>query len=162
MTRVVLFIIAFILWILLTWPVDVQDTVLGVVCALLVAFVMRELTTEKHERLINPARYFWMIVYFVVFVFYVIKANVDVAYRVLHPAMPIHPGIVKVKSTLRSATARTMLGNSITLTPGTMTVDILDDGTIYVHWINVKAQDVEEATKEIIGRFEWLLKRVFE
>ncbi|HHF98461.1 MAG TPA: hypothetical protein ENL39_03120, partial [Candidatus Aerophobetes bacterium] len=56
---------------------------------------------------------------------------------------------------------RVALANSITLTPGTLTVDLTDDGYLYVHWINVKAVDVEEATKRIVKRFEPILKEVF-
>ncbi len=162
MKRVVLFIWAFVLWVLLTWPVDRQSCAVGLVVSLVVALVMREMTTERFGRWLNPVRWFWAFLYFFVFTYYVIKANFDVAYRVLHPSMPIHPGIVKVKSKLQSASARTALANSITLTPGTMTIDFTDDGTYYVHWINVKSQDIEEATEQIIGRFEWFIRRIVE
>ena len=96
------------------------------------------------------------------FFWYVVLANLDVVYRVIHPEMPIHPGIVKIKTNLKSAAGRTMLANSITLTPGTLTVDITDDGYLYIHWINVKTDDVEEASKRIAGRFEKVLRRMFE
>jgi len=98
----------------------------------------------------------------VVLAYYIIKANFDVAYRVLHPAMPIHPGIVKVKTSLTSLAAITVLSNSITLTPGTLTVNALENGVLYVHWINVKSTDIDEATKQIVSHFEWFLKRIFE
>jgi multicomponent Na+:H+ antiporter subunit E len=84
-----------------------------------------------------------------------------VAYRVLHPKLPIEPGIVKVKTSLSTLTGRVALANSITLTPGTLTVDLTDDGYLYVHWINVRAVDVEEATRKIVKRFEPILKEVF-
>ena len=93
---------------------------------------------------------------------YVIKANVEVAYRVLHPAMPIRPGIVKVKTRLQTPSSRTALCNSITLTPGTLAVDIHQDGTMMVHWIYVRSTDPEEAARQIIGRFEWFIERIFE
>ena len=92
-----------------------------------------------------------------------LKANIDVAYRVIHPSSPIKPGIVKVKSSLTSDTALTFLANSITLTPGTLTVDIdKNQGFLYVHWINVWTEDMEEATKKIVYRFEKVLKKIFE
>ena len=90
------------------------------------------------------------------------KANLDVVYRALHPAMPIKPGIVKIKTSLKTDSGITALANSITLTPGTLTVDLTDDGFLYVHWINVKSTDVEQATRLIAQRFEWFLKRIFE
>jgi multicomponent Na+:H+ antiporter subunit E len=91
------------------------------------------------------------------------KANLDVAYRVLHPRLPIHPGIVKVRTKLTTDTALTFLANSITLTPGTMSVDIdKDNGILYIHWIDVKTKDVESATRIIVDRFEKVLKKIFD
>ena len=56
-----------------------------------------------------------------------------------------------------------MLTNSITLTPGTLTIDVNEEKKeIYVHWIDVKATDMESCTKEIGARFEPTLKEVFE
>ena len=90
-----------------------------------------------------------------------VRSNLDVAYRVLHPDMPIRPGIVKVRTTLKSEIAKTFLANSITLTPGTLSVDI-DGQDLYVHWINVRGEDPEEHTAEIVKPFEGLLRRIFE
>ena len=53
-----------------------------------------------------------------------------------------------------------ILANSITLTPGTFALDIIDD-TLLIHWINVKTEDVKEATKMIGERFEKYLKVIF-
>jgi multicomponent Na+:H+ antiporter subunit E len=89
------------------------------------------------------------------------KANFDVAYRVLHPKMPISPGIVKVKTKLKSEIGIAFLANSITLTPGTFTVD-LKGQHLYIHCINVKHMDVEEASKDILERFEKLLIKIFD
>lgn len=166
MKRLALFVLAFVLWILLTWPADgcfsQNEIFAGLAVSLLVALIMREASYTGYGRWLNPVRYFWAVIYMVVFFYYVMKANFDVAYRVLHPAMPIEPGIVKVRTTLRSPEARTALANSITLTPGTLTVDITDDGFLYIHWINVRAKDVESATERIIGRFEWFLRRILD
>ena len=165
----VLFAFAFVFWILLVWPVAPSDGRLlwgdisaGLIVAGLVALVARQIVTERFGRLIDPVRYFWAAVYLFVFGYYVIKANFDVAYRVLHPAMPIRPGIVRATSKLRSASARTALANSITLTPGTLTVDIAEDGTFYVHWINVLTLEEEETAKRILGRFEWFIQKILE
>ncbi len=83
------------------------------------------------------------------------------AYRVLHPAMPIKPGIVRVKSSLKSEFAKMLLANSITMTPGTITVDIIDDD-FYIHWIYVSTDDPAVYTKKIIGKFEKYIKRFAE
>lgn len=169
MKRLVLFVLSFVLWVLLVWPVDPAtgqirqaDILAGVAVALVVALVMREISVREYGRWINPVRYFWGVIYLFVLAYDIIKANVDVAYRVLHPAMPIEPGIVKVKTKLRSPEARTALANSITLTPGTLTVDVTDDGYLYVHWINVWTRDPDEAARRIVGRFEWFLARILD
>ena len=70
---------------------------------------------------------------------------------------------MKIRTSLKSDTGLTFLANSITLTPGTMTVDIdRDRGILYIHWINVRHMDIERATQDIAGKFEPILRRVFE
>jgi multicomponent Na+:H+ antiporter subunit E len=167
MRRVIYFIVAFAVWIIGTWPfvegqIDWQVVIAGVIAALLVAILFHEILPKEHYVFISPARVFWAIVYVPVFFYYVIKANLDVVYRVLHPQMPIRPGIVKIKTELKTESGITALANSITLTPGTLTVDLTDDGYMYVHWINVKSDDVEQASKQIAGKFEWFLRKIFE
>lgn len=167
--RLVLFAFVFAFWLLIVWPVAPSDGRLlwgdiaaGLVVAAFVALVSREIVTQRFARLLEPQRYFWAAVYVFVFVYYVIKANLDVAYRVLHPAMPIRPGIVRAVSKLRTASARTALANCVTLTPGTLTIDITEEGTFYVHWINVLTEEQEESARQILGRFEWFIQRILE
>ncbi len=105
----------------------------------------------------------WFIYYVLVFIWECLKANIDGAYRVAHPDLPINPGIVKIKTGLTSNIGLTFLANSLTLTPGTMTVDIdREKGILYVHWIDVKSQDVSKATELIAHKFERILKRIFK
>jgi multicomponent Na+:H+ antiporter subunit E len=167
MRRLIYFILALIIWILGTWPfvdgkIDLQVMTAGVIAALIVAFLFHEMLPKEHRVFISPARIFWALVYMPVFFYYVIKANLDVVYRALHPEMPIKPGIVKIKTSLKTESGITALANSITLTPGTLTVDLTDDGHLYIHWINVKSDDIEEATKFIAQKFEWFLTKIFE
>lgn len=111
----------------------------------------------------HASRYLWFLYYVPLFIWECVKANIDGAYRTAHPDLPIHPGIVKVKTTLKSDAALTFLANTLTLKPGTMTVDIdKEDGFLYVHWSEVKSQDVEKATELIVSKFERILKRIFE
>ena len=112
----------------------------------------------------HPHRYaVFFFQYLPVFLWEVLKANIDVAYRVIHPRLPIRPGIVKVKTSLKTDTGLTFLANSITLTPGTMTVDVdRSSGVLYIHWIDVGARDVTAATQQIVERFEKILSKIFE
>ena len=166
--RLVLFLVVFAFWMILAWPVAedgrllIPDVVMGLVVAAIVALVMRAIFRQNFVRLINPRCWFWSIVYLFVFTWYVLKGGMDVVYRVLHPNMPIHPGIVRVSSNLQTDTGRIVLANSITLTPGTLTVDVTADGVFYVHWLNVLSEDDEEAAEHILRRFEWFIKRIFE
>ena len=167
MRRLIYFVLAFIVWVLLTWPfangkIDFQVVIAGVIAAFLIAVLFHEILPKEHLVFISPVRVFWGLVYVPVFFYYIMKANLDVVYRALHPKMPIKPGIVKIKTNLKTESGITALANSITLTPGTLTVDLTDDGFLYVHWINVKSDDIEQATKLIARRFEWFLKRIFE
>lgn len=167
MRRCIYFCVALVIWLLITWPVyegklDLQVATAGVCAAFAVSILFHEILPREHFVFINPVRIFWFLVYVPVFFFYVIKANLDVVYRALHPQMPIRPGIVEVRTSLKTASGITALANSITLTPGTLTVDLTDDGKLYVHWIYVRAEEPEAATEHIARRFEWFLKRVFE
>ena len=162
-SRLILFVSGFIVWLLLTWPPKFQEVIAGVFAAGLVSFLTGTLFVKRPHLFRHLRRYLWFLYYFVFFVWECFKANIDVAYRVLHPRRPLKPGIVKVHTKFKSDTALTFLANSITLTPGTLTVDIdPEQKVLYVHWIDVKTQDSQEATKRIVERFEKILEKVFE
>ena len=167
MHRLILFVFLALFWVLLTWtntlgPDYVQDIGVGLIAAVLVAWTMGETQSNKIRRWLNPVRYFWAIVYLFVLAAYIVKANFEVASSVVDPRMPISPGIVKVKTALCDPAARTVLGNSITLCPGTLTLDIWENGTMMIHCIHVPSEDEEEASRLIIGRFEWFIAKIFE
>ncbi len=162
-SKIVLFILAYIIWIFLNWIPDWQHLLIGVFVSAFVTFLIGDLFPKRFELLFDIRRYLWALYYIPVFLWECIKANLDVAYRVIHPDLPIRPGIVKIKTQLKSDIALTFLANSITLTPGTMCVDIdRVKGILYIHWINVKDEDLEITTKIIVGKFEKILKGIFE
>ena len=163
-SRIVLFILAFLVWLLLTWPPNWQEAAAGVFIAAFVAFMTGDLFVKRPHVLKHPLRYWYFIVYYLpLFLWECFKANIDVAYRVLHPRLPIRPGIVKVKTKLKTDVGLTFLANSITLTPGTMSVDIdKDRGILYIHCINVRETDTDKATEIIVKPFENILMKIFE
>jgi multicomponent Na+:H+ antiporter subunit E len=161
MRYLALFILTFLFWLLLTFDLSVTNIIVGASAALITSLIFARYFYTRLYKFLQPQRYFWFLIYLVILIWECIKANFDVAYRVLHPAMPIKPGIVKVKLDLQSGFARAMLANSITMTPGTITVDIIDD-YIYVHWIYVSSEDPEEYSRKITGRFEKYIKKTFE
>jgi multicomponent Na+:H+ antiporter subunit E len=89
-----------------------------------------------------------------------IKSNLDVARRIISPKLPINPGIVKVKTKLKSPLGRAILANSITLTPGTLTVEMRDQ-YFYIHWIDVSVSDINASTEAIVSKFEKYLEVIF-
>ena len=148
---------------MLNWLPDWQHLVIGLFVAALVAVLTGDMFVKRPHHFKHIKRYLWFMYYMPIFLWEIFKANIDVAFRVSHPDIPIHPGIVKVKTSLRSETGLTFLANSITLTPGTLSVDIdRDKGYLYVHWIEVKDKDVDRTTAIIVERFERILRRIFE
>lgn len=162
-SRAILFFLALLVWMGLTWPPDLQHLSVGIFVALFVAFMTGDLFVKRPYMFKRIRKYIWFLYYIPIFLWECFKANIDVALRVSHPDVPIHPGIVKVKTNLRSDTGLTFLANSITLTPGTLSVDVdREGGFLYVHWIDVKDEKVEAATKLVAQRFEKILREIFE
>jgi len=89
-----------------------------------------------------------------------IKSNIRLATVVLDPALPINPGIVKVRTKLKRPMARLLLANSITLTPGTLTLE-LEGEWLYIHWVTVDSTDIEAATESIVAGFERYLEVMY-
>jgi len=159
--RAYLFVICLLVWLGLTSSLQLQEVLVGAgICVVLSLWL-----DEQYSRLGLPPlglkRLFFLLAYLVVLAFEILRANFDVAYRVIHPAMPIRPGVVVIRTGLTSDIARMILANSITLTPGTFTLDVVGD-RLLIHWINVRTEDVEEASRLIGERFEKYLRVIFE
>ncbi len=155
-----LFFILLIIWLALTSSFHWQELSAGLLVSLVLSIVLNRSYQELGLPPLSIKRMAFSLIYIVVLFKEIIRANVDVAYRVIHPKMPIKPGIVVIKTALRQDIAKMILANSITLTPGTFTLDILGD-TLLIHWINVQSEETEEATKIIGERFEKYLKVIF-
>lgn len=128
-----------VFWLLLSWRTDPVFLVMGVVFAAVVTAVTRNLTvTILHADRPSPPlrRAPVLVVRYVIYAMWLISrivvSSVQLAWMVLHPKMPIDPVEMTFTTQLRSPLARTFLTNSITLVPGTMTVDI-DGDKITVH-----------------------------
>ena len=155
-----LFGVTFVLWLALNSKFDLSELIAGGVVCLIVSFFGARIYARLGLPPIGIKRILYLLVYVIVLFWEVVTANLDVAYRVLHPRMPIRPGIVVIKTSLKSDIARLILANSITLTPGTFTLDLIGD-KLLVHWINVKSEDIDEATRMIGRRFEKYLRVIF-
>lgn len=155
-----LFFILLIIWLALTSSFHWQELSVGILLSLVLSLILNKNYFGLGLPPFGIKRVVFSVVYIVVLLKEVIKANLDVAYRVIHPKLPIKPGIVVIKTTLQQDIAKMILANSITLTPGTFTLDILGD-TLLIHWINVQSENEDEATKIIGEKFEKYLKVIF-
>ena len=162
------FIVTFAIWILLSISkqtyyniFDAQAIIAGVIAAALCTYFFSSMYPQNTIQIFNPRRIFWFVMYLPAFIWACFLSNLDVAYRVLNVNMPIRPGIVKVKTKIKSEMGKAFLANSITLTPGTMTVDIVGD-TLYIHWINVVTDDPSRHTEIIVSQFEKYIERIFD
>jgi multicomponent Na+:H+ antiporter subunit E len=144
----------YVLWTGSTRPSDLA--IIGA-AALVVSFIF---VRGNRAPRVTPKRVAYMIAYIFYLAGAIVRSNLDVARRVVRRRIPIKPGIVEVKTKLASPTGRTVLANSITLTPGTLSVDIRGD-RLYIHWIDVADEDIDRATRDIVAGFERYLEVIF-
>jgi multicomponent Na+:H+ antiporter subunit E len=91
MRYITLFIILFLFWLLITFELTPANLIVGGVAALIATLFFGRYFVENVRKFFQPVRYFWLIIYLFIFIWECLKANFDVAYRVIHPAMPIKP-----------------------------------------------------------------------
>src|SRR6056297_1946432 len=157
---IVAFLIGLIFWILLNNTLDPLILALGAGLSMILSLIFCSRCDVFSELKLTPQALLYTGIYLGVFFVELIKSNLDVARRVMTPSLPINPGIVEVKTRLKSRMGRMILANSITLTPGTLAIDILED-TLYIHWIDVKSEDINEATEQIVRKFEKYLEKIY-
>ena len=161
LTRFIIsWIFLMLVWIAFTSTFAGQELMIGALTSGLIALLSVPLFTCCDLSIFNPVKIGYMIWYIIVFLIALVQSNFDVARRVLTPSLPINPGIVKFKTKLKTNYSKMVLANSITLTPGTLTIDVIGD-TFYIHWIDVQTTDPEKAFTEIAESFEKILLKIF-
>ena len=160
------FCLCYLIWVLLTWRFTAQELIAGAFVSAAVAFTTSSFFIhESAFWLLRPQRFLALAAYFPVFLSELVKANLDVAGRCFGGCRDVNPGIIKVPVGLKSDYGQAMLANSITLTPGTITLDIAEQAGqtwYYIHWIDVKEMDREKAGERIKGRLEKGIGRIWE
>ncbi len=134
---VLTFFFLFAFWILLSARFDAFHLTLGIICSILVAYLSHDLlffNIRLGDFRIEARRFFAAAPWFLSQIF---RANLHVAYLALSPKMPIDPQILRFRTKLESDISWVALANSITLTPGTITVDIRE-GEFFVHALDKK------------------------
>lgn len=147
-------------WILFSWSLDLVSLIGGVVASVLVAIFTYHIFIDESEagRRANLPRLDLLLVYAALLVFSMYVSSFKVAWQILRGR--INPGVVHFRTRVRSDLARVVLASSITLTPGTITLN-LDDDHLIVHWLSVKTTHSRFAGQLIKGRFESLLRRIW-
>ncbi len=127
----------------------VEGLFFGIIAAIITRAIIRPDVVEAFPRVLRRLPAFLRYLGF--FIFSVLEGNLDVTYRALHPRSQVHPGILAVDVKGRSELEVTMIANTITLTPGTLTMDVnMEMGLMFVHTINaLDMERVREGLKEV-------------
>jgi len=142
------FILLFLVWIGLTNSLDIQELIVGAT----VAFVIARFFTPNRE--FNLKELIIKYIKFIpIFLKNLVQSNIAVAKIVLNPRLPINTGIVKLKTSLKSEHDKLVLANAITLTPGTITVE-LRGNDLFIHILNMDSFDRDILQKEIVDELE--------
>lgn len=159
-STIVIFIILLGIWLILNNSVEQEILLSGIGISLFLSLILCRHCAIFNDIRLSPKTFVYTIIYLFVFSFELLKANIDIARRVLTPSLPINPGIVKAQTVLKSKMARIILANSITLTPGTLTIDLIDD-TLYIHCVHIEGTDTEKYAQDIVKKFEKYLEVLY-
>lgn len=148
------FFVSLLLWMLLAGSLNPQELLAGSLVSALVTLLFR-----SRFGIFTGFRFSWLAPVYVLqylgaFFLALVVANVELAKRILMPSLPIRPEMVEIHTMLRSPLGKMLLANTITLTPGTLTVDVQGD-SLQVHWVYCPAgTDAEQATCAISASIE--------
>ena len=152
-------IILYGFWLLISWNLDWANLFLGLVFSFFVALFMAPDLIRKEERPPFLARGFYFIRFLVVLIIQIIKANVQVVQIVLSPRLKILPQFIEVDQPMHYPVTQVMWGNCITLTPGTLSVDV-DENKLLIHFLSEEMitdfgkNPVRKVLKDFEGRSE--------
>ncbi len=153
-------LVFFLVWLAFTTTLQLAEVLTGLAVTFVLALISYETFTGWGFKGIKLGNIWWSIVYIFNFIWLMVKANLNVARIVLTPSLPINPGIVEFETKLTNEYAKVVLANSITLTPGTFTVDVVGN-KFYIHWLDVTVTDPQEVYREIAEPFERILLKIF-
>jgi len=152
-TQLARFIILYGLWILLSGKWDFEYLVLGLISCGLVVYMTRRLASSLESPGYEPLPHEWrwlgktvlrFLCYLPWLLFQIVVSNLQVAYCILHPKLPIAPSLFRFRSSLTKEVPQLLLAQSITLTPGTITVD-MSRGDFLVH-------SLVDSRSQIVGK----------
>lgn len=152
------FLFFFVIYLFLTYPFNFQEIFTGFIVSIILVFLFKNFLDYFSLKI--PL--FLSLIHLVIYIFYllieIVKANLNVAKIVLSPKINVNSAIVSCRTQLKSELAKSILANSITLTPGTLSVDI-DGDRLFIHCIDVKSTSEDDVYKNIVKPFEDKIKR---
>lgn len=123
-----MFFLLFLLWIIFNGKVTLEIVLFGVaICAWLYWFMCKYLGYHANKEISILKNMHLYIKFFFILALEIIKANIAVIRIILSPKKDFEPTIVKFKTDIKSDLGKVFLANSITLTPGTYTIQLEDD-----------------------------------
>lgn len=131
-----MYLLYFLLWVIFNGNITLEICLFGIVIAAVIfAFTCKfmDYSIEKEKKLIRTTGKFLR--YSCVLVSEIIKANMTVIHMILSEKEELKPALFHFDATMKTPVGKTFLANAITLTPGTITVD-LDDSTYTVHCLD--------------------------
>lgn len=147
-------LIMFAFWIFLSGKFSFILLLSGVISSLLVSYMSNDLLIGNGDIKLGFIRTIRFIRFLPWLLWQIVLANIDLALRTLHPKMPINPILINIKNNLKTDLGMVILANSITLTPGTVTIDV-NENEFLVHVISEKA-----AQSLISGEMQARVKKI--
>ena len=141
------------MWMILSDNTQIANVLIGLGISFSISILYTKMFVHTKIEMINP---YYLFVYILILVKNLIISNLQIALRVLSPDMKLKPEIVEVKTELKSDWKKLLLANSITLTPGTLTLDIKDD-ILLIHIIECKDITMKE---NITKEFENIIAKI--
>ena len=146
-----------IIWLLLVNSLAFGHLLLGTLLAILIPMFTHGFWTDRPQQLRLPllARFGLRVIWDI------LVANIEVAKLILGPSRKLQPAFMDYPLQLRSEFAITVLANTISLTPGTVTANVdAEAGQLLIHALDV--DDEEAVLRHIRERYEQPLKEIFE
>lgn len=123
-----MYLLFFLVWIIFNGQVTLEIILFGIVIAgLMYGFICKFMDYSIKKDLFIVKKFFYIMHYVFILISEIVKANFETMKLILSSKYEIEPAIIKFKITLHSKTAKVLLANSITLTPGTITVSLEED-----------------------------------
>ncbi len=147
-------------WIAISSSFAIESVATGALISAVLAYAFASAFDIWRWFRFSPSRLYHFVVYLCVLAVELVRANLNMMRYVWAPRLSIAPGVVKVRTKLKSPIGRLALANSISLTPGSLVLDVDDDGLV-IHCLDMRAIDPAKADEVFAGPFETHLEKTF-